>query len=532
MAPASHRLNRRTERVIRPAAWWPALAVSGALAAGLLFLTPGERTVERQLPATATIAFDYTTPAAPSPVYDEGGPAFGDPVFRAVADEVEVLADYRLTTADLAVTDGRFEARVVVSSSAGWSRTLGVEPAVSFDGPRASVSVPVRFADVEALAARIDGLTGATGSLAVRIEVTATSILRAAAEPRPVFHDSRTTSHLTFDLSEHVARPDRRAGSGTTSTTELIAVPRSEPATLSLGLFDVGVGTARRVVLPATFAALAIALRNARVTARARRRGEATLLETLHGPELVRVRCVPPELEQRAVDVDDFDSLRAAAENATTEILHLAGEPGGSFFVVDGGLVLRYRPSPPATPADADPSDRPPRRWLPLAVGTGIADGGRRSAWYPPSWARRRRPRGRVGTLVATTALALVVSSVGLTASAALLAVPPSRAEQLVLALADPPVIDEAASGPTTDGLSLTFSGPAGPVTGYEYSTDAGLTWRSTGSSTSPLLLDTRSDGGPFEAGADYPVLLAALDGLGRGRPSTLWVVTFPPEES
>ena len=54
----------------------------------------------------------------------------------------------------------------------------------------------------------------------------------------------------------------------------------------------------------------------------------------------------------------------------------------------------------------------------------------------------------------------------------------------------------------------------AEPITDYEYSTDAGVTWRlrTTGSTASPLRITTLSSDGitPLTGGATYPVEIRA----------------------
>ena len=78
--------------------------------------------------------------------------------------------------------------------------------------------------------------------------------------------------------------------------------------------------------------------------------------------------------------------------------------------------------------------------------------------------------------------------------------------------------------------LEVVFSAPSSDggssVTSYEYSTDAGRTWRrrDTGSTGSPLVITHESGDGttPLEGGEVYPVELRAVNGAGPGAASAV----------
>ena len=92
------------------------------------------------------------------------------------------------------------------------------------------------------------------------------------------------------------------------------------------------------------------------------------------------------------------------------------------------------------------------------------------------------------------------------------------------------------ASAPTLTAINLVDSGReveftaptstgGSDITGYEYSTDGGATWRAAdqGSTDSPITISTQSDDGttPLAADTDYPIELRALNAAGPGAASS-----------
>src|SRR5207253_10933648 len=61
-------------------------------------------------------------------------------------------------------------------------------------------------------------------------------------------------------------------------------------------------------------------------------------------------------------------------------------------------------------------------------------------------------------------------------------------------------------------------------ITGWQYSTDGGSTWASTGETTSPLHITKLSTDGTTDIvnGSSYPVAVRALNAVGSGTPSDI----------
>ncbi|MDW3216510.1 MAG: fibronectin type III domain-containing protein [Ilumatobacteraceae bacterium] len=83
------------------------------------------------------------------------------------------------------------------------------------------------------------------------------------------------------------------------------------------------------------------------------------------------------------------------------------------------------------------------------------------------------------------------------------------------------PTLDEITSGDQTLDVAFVAGDDGGsPITGYEYSTDGGQTWRerASGSTASPLAIDSQSsDDAPLVNGTIYDVQIRAVNAAGPG---------------
>jgi hypothetical protein len=89
--------------------------------------------------------------------------------------------------------------------------------------------------------------------------------------------------------------------------------------------------------------------------------------------------------------------------------------------------------------------------------------------------------------------------------------------------------------GATGAALSVPFTAPTFngglPITNYEYSTDNGSTWKSAGSTTSPISITTVSGSSSnLSAATSYTVRLRAINPLGSGTSSSGSAKTTPTE--
>ncbi len=353
------------------------LAVLTAGVLAYVWTQPIEQSASAPRPSTASYIFDYTATLPANAVYEHHAIRYGDPVFRTLVDAVTVSAEFELASPGANVVDGDLTARVIVSSTAGWSRVFFESTPEHFTGPTTSVTIPVSFADAWALAYTIEDVTGVAGAITVAVQVGVDANVHTAGDPvDATIRESLTAGQLSFALSEDVARlvdapevssadvglagvmPGTAAAStgtgakageavnglkpGTQSSTEMVTVRVDTPGLLSLGVTTMTIRFARTAAAVVFAVLLMIPAYNTVILRRARRRGEAAVLSARHGRQLLRLTDLPAGTRERAVQVGSFAALQAAAQRAEADILQLSDLDEDRYFVFDGPTVFSY----------------------------------------------------------------------------------------------------------------------------------------------------------------------------------------------
>lgn len=362
MTPLPGRATKAIGRVrlepVRPTSWWFALAVLAAVGAAYLWTRPLEEQVTVPHPYTSSYTFDYGTNLPPNQVYDTGQLKFGDTLFRSLSDRLALTVKYRLTNGDTATAVGNLSTRVLLSSSAGWTRTIEELPAAPITGSVAETRVLLDFGAMERLAKSINETTKTEGTLSVQVLTGVDARLSTPGlEDRP----APSAAGLKFELTETTVRlkEDRSApstglsegesggvkvmnGGANQTTTQMLQTRALKPAEVSALVFSARVDQARIAAVAVLGVALAVSLYNLLAVAMAGARGEAARLAAQYGSQLYPLLEVPADIDRRAVRVGSFDALAAAAENAEAEILHHAKDGGDRYYVFDGPNVFCY----------------------------------------------------------------------------------------------------------------------------------------------------------------------------------------------
>lgn len=303
-----------------------AAALVGALGAALgafAWTTPATGAAAGVEPRAQRMVFSYSASVRPSPAYDDTIVIAPQPVFRRLADTVEVAYEYSGAPGTVAVA-------AELSTASGWTATVPLQPDESFEADHHDGSVGL---DLDALERRAERAAAATGIPAgdVTVEVAAT-----VTTERGEFE-----AGLPFVLSPLQLTLSGDRAALTVGGTAPVA-PSGDP-TLSLLGREIPVGTARIASVGMVVAALLAGLLLvvvARVTAPAT---ELAAIRRRHGHLLVDVQPYAPPPGVPVVDVEDFATLARVAERYELLVLHWGRSDVHTFFVADQGAAYRYR---------------------------------------------------------------------------------------------------------------------------------------------------------------------------------------------
>lgn len=317
-----------------------ALGVAGFALAGLAFTRPTTTTAAADTTASASMTFGYRASVAPSAAYDGTTVVAPQPVFRALADAVDLTYAYTGRA-------GRITVTAELSTAGGWSSTLPLAaPAPVASGEQGVVRL--RLSQLEAratAAARVTGIPA--GPLTVTVRPTV--VLEGGGQFDPTWALTLSESMLS-SAGPLTASSDLSVTGTRTAATRLSALGR-----------NVDVATARRAAL--------VALALAALTGLA-----LTALGRLHGPvaETERVRARHKDLllavlpitltpGRPVVDVTDVEALVRLAERYGLLVLHWQRSGVTTYVVQDEGATYRFRSwvaAPVQAPAD-EPVDEP-----------------------------------------------------------------------------------------------------------------------------------------------------------------------------
>lgn len=338
-------LSRRAPRALagRHKAVAAAALALGAAGAGLgawSWTGPLERAPAAAASDTARMTFSYAAAVPASPAYDGTAVTSPDPVFRRLADTVQVRYSYQGQPGTSTVT-------AELSTASGWHSTIPLAGPARFTGTSYQGSVPL---DLQALDARAQAAATAIGIPAGTVSV-AVAVHIQGADGR-TFQPALKLSLTPLQLSLADGAGDLASTDTGGTTTTAAPVPR----TLGAGGWSITAATGRAL----SAALLAAGLLGAALAylARARAGGEeGAAIRRRHSSLLVRVHPVPTAPGRPVVDVAAFSALAKLAERYGLLVLHWTRSGIETFIVQDESGTYRYRtgshvPQPGSTEAD------------------------------------------------------------------------------------------------------------------------------------------------------------------------------------
>ena len=291
-----------------------------------------------------TMTFAYRAVVPPTAAYDGTTVTSPDPVFRRLADTVDVQLAYRGVA-------GRMSVAAELSTASGWHSAVPLAAEVDVAGD--AVPSDVRL-DLATYDARARAAAAATGIPVDQLTVDIVASVRSPGLPEfaPALHLALSALQLRIlgdDAALRVVDPG--------TVTHRVDAPRS----LVLGNLSMRVELAR-VVGPALVlmslvlgAALVVMHRQTLLP------DEDAAIRRRYGSLLVVVQPMVTPATRPVVDVTEFATLAKIAERYGLLVLHWTRSGVGTFVVQDEGTTYRYRASAGAgrarvVGADADAS--------------------------------------------------------------------------------------------------------------------------------------------------------------------------------
>ncbi|HET7140303.1 MAG TPA: signal peptidase I [Arthrobacter sp.] len=312
------------------------LAIAGVGLGVLAWSGPLEEPATSLIKSGTRMDFSYTANVGQSPAYDGTTANSPEPVFRKLADTVDVRFIYHGEPGTVIVTAD-------LSTPGGWHSTVPLAGPATFTGNDYDGSIRLDLGALEAKAQAASAVTG-VGSGPVSIALTPHVKTVAGAEFRPKLNLNLTPLQLTL-----TGAPDTLTVTDATTTPQTVLAPRM------VGLNDVRISAAAaRVVSSVLFlAALAIGVIIIVFARRTAPGDEGTAIRRRYAALLVRVHPMPAPHGRPVIDVTTFPTLAKLAERYGLLVLHWSRSGVETFVVQDENITYRYRSG--SDPAQAEP---------------------------------------------------------------------------------------------------------------------------------------------------------------------------------
>jgi signal peptidase I len=319
-----------------------AAAVIGVVAlafGGLAWTRPVQQTVRTRLSVDQQMAFSYQTVVRTSAAYDSTTVTSPDPVFRRLANTVDVHLRYRGEPGSIAVD-------ALLSTAGGWRSRLPLASRTAFGTHRRDAVLHLDLAAIDRRAQRAAAVTGIPASQ-VDIAVVPRVITAGRAAFAPALHLTLTPLQLSLagDASSLTAIRSTRTPSLTRTSAGLTIVGRRVSVTAARTLSELLLLGALLVL--GLLAALALVSRP--VT-------EGIAIRRHYSPLLVPVHPMPPPVGRPVVEVSDFATLVKVAHRYGLLVMHWSRAGVETFVVQDDAITYRYRTAVGGSAAPDDPT--------------------------------------------------------------------------------------------------------------------------------------------------------------------------------
>jgi hypothetical protein len=359
-AASTYRLGLWWEKQSSPvrAAIWALgiLAFVGLLLALLAFTRPTTTTTSSAA-ATPTesssdskMTFSYSAAVKPSPAYQGDVARSPNPIFRSVANIVDVQYTYDGPSGEVSVA-------AELSATSGWTWSVPLQGPTAIGAGSNTGTVSLELNALSALAAEGAKATGiAFGQLNVAVVPTVTAsvptVTASSGKYAPALRMSLTPTTLTLPDGEKSLEVAGTPGTTDTSgAAESPTVATSVDNTVSFLGVELSVSTARLLaVLLILLGTLGIVVLY-RTTPQPEPLDEADQIRAQYRELVLEVDPMPTP-SGTVVDVPSITELAKLAKQYSLLILNGTDGTGEVFVIQDEFLAYRYRPAEPADPSD------------------------------------------------------------------------------------------------------------------------------------------------------------------------------------
>jgi signal peptidase I len=318
---------------------WVTTAAASAAVVGVLgvalgvtaWTTPGALVDgTSQAESGQTMAFSYTAEVGRSPAYDDTVVTAPEPVFRRLADTVEVQYSYK-------GDPGIISVHAELSTASGWHSTVPLGSVETFDEGAYTGRVSV---DLKALERRAQAAAAATGIPATQVDV---AIIPTVTTPDDQTFAPKLKLALTpLQLQLPGGASSLAVGQSSPATTGSSVVPH-----LSLAGRELPVSSARTLSVLLALGALLLAAAVGLIARISRPATEAAAIRRRYAQILVEVEPMSTPSGRPTVDVVDFATLAKLAGRYELLVLHWSRSGVETFLLQDQGTTYRYRTGSP-----------------------------------------------------------------------------------------------------------------------------------------------------------------------------------------
>ncbi len=331
------------------------IGVAGLALGALAWSGPVEQMATTEAHAQRQIAFSYAAQVPRTAAYDTTSVEPPQPVFRKLANAVDVRYGYQGDPGTIAVA-------AELSNSSGWRLTVPLAARTTFATDRYTGKVRL---DLDALQERADAAAAVTGMPNDQLDIT---VIPTITSPG----GDTFTPRLPLALTPLHLAPKGNIASMTVKDSTATKKMTLAPRTFSVFERDVPVATVRKVSLVMLGASLLAALVIALISGTWSRAGEPARIRRQYGSLLVSVQPMEEQPEQPLVDVTHFATLAKLAERYGLLIMHWSSGRQETFVVKDASATYRYRTPNGAEATAWERSDIDARSTSHPSAATGV----------------------------------------------------------------------------------------------------------------------------------------------------------------